>query len=53
MKDNYDLIFDAEGLGNKKLYDPRSYLKAAEVAMKERVIQALKELRSKGKTLLG
>ena len=48
MKENYDLVTAAsEG---KKVYDPRSYLKKAEAAMKERVIQALDELRCKGQT---
>ena len=46
--ENQEKIVVAEG--NKKLYDPRAYLKKAEVGMKERVIQALEELRSLGKT---
>lgn len=46
--ENQDKILVAEG--NKKIYDPRAYLKKAEVGMKERVIQALEELRAIGKT---
>lgn len=51
MHKNYDLIIQADGDGSKKLYDPRSYLKQAEKAMKERVIQASTELRSLGKSI--
>lgn len=50
MHENFSRVTDAEGDGNKKLYDPRSYLKAAELAMKDRVIQAIRELRAEGKT---
>jgi fructose-bisphosphate aldolase class II len=46
--ENQDKIVVAEG--NKKLYDPRAYLKKAEASMKERVIQALEELKCKGNT---
>jgi len=53
MLKNYDgvLKVDTE-VGNKKKYDPRSYLKLAEEAMAQRVIQATKDLRSSGNSLL-
>ena len=38
-------------LGNKKVYDPRSYLALAETAMAERVKQAATDLRASGKTM--
>ena len=38
-------------LGNKKVYDPRSYLALAETAMAERVKQAASDLRASGKTM--
>ena len=44
------LKIDGE-VGNKKVYDPRSYLKAAEVAMADRVVEACETLRSTGKAL--
>jgi len=49
---NYDgvLKVDAE-VGNKKVYDPRSYLALAETAMAERVKQAASNLRATGKTM--
>lgn len=49
---NYDAVLKVDGeIGDKKLYDPRSYLKAAEQAMSERVAQACSDLRSDGKSL--
>lgn len=51
MKDNYDRVTVADGTGNKKLYDPRSYLKQAELSMKDRILQASEELRSLGKSI--
>ena len=39
--------------GNKKAYDPRSYLTLGEAAMAERVKQAVKELRATGTTMAG
>ncbi len=52
MFKNYDAVLKVEGeVGNKKLYDPRNYLKKAETSMKERVIQAVKDLRAEGTTL--
>jgi fructose-bisphosphate aldolase class II len=51
MFKNYDGVLKIEGeVGNKKVYDPRSYLKAAETAMAARVAQACKDLRSNGQT---
>jgi fructose-bisphosphate aldolase, class II len=49
MFTNYDgvLKVDAE-VGNKKAYDPRSYLKAAEVGMASRVTRACEDLLSAG-----
>ncbi len=50
---NYGGVLKIDGeVGNKKVYDPRSYLKKAEIAMAERVKHACIELRSEGKTLL-
>jgi fructose-bisphosphate aldolase class II len=52
MLKNYDGLLRIDGeMGDKKVYDPRSYLKKAEASMKQRVIQASTELRSVGKTL--
>lgn len=49
---SYDEVLKVEGeVGNKKKYDPRGYLKAAETGMKNRVIQAVKDLRAEGTTL--
>ncbi len=51
---NYSGVLKIDGeVGVKKQYDPRGYLKKAELAMKERVKQACTELCSQGKTLLG
>ncbi len=38
-------------VGNKKAYDPRTYLAAAEKSMAERVKQAVADLRGEGTTL--
>lgn len=52
MFTNYDGVLKVDGeVGNKKTYDPRSYLKKAEAAMTERVIEACNDLHSAGKTL--
>ncbi|MGI9666836.1 MAG: class II fructose-bisphosphate aldolase [Acidimicrobiia bacterium] len=54
MLSNYEGVLKVDGeVGNKKVYDPRSYLKKAEVAMAEGVTEACGMLRSTGKTLLG
>ena len=52
MFSNYDGVLKVDGeVGNKKTYDPRSYLKKAEAAMTERVIEACNDLHSAGKSL--
>lgn len=49
---NYDEVLKVEGeVGNKKKYDPRGYLKSAELAMKDRVIKAVEDLKAKGTSL--
>ncbi|MGI8868234.1 MAG: class II fructose-bisphosphate aldolase [Mycobacteriales bacterium] len=49
MFSHYDGVLKIDGeVGNKKVYDPRSYLKAAEAGMAERVGQACADLRSAG-----
>jgi fructose-bisphosphate aldolase, class II len=54
MFKNYDGVLKVDGeVGVKKVYDPRSYLALAEVAMSERVKQAASDLRSVGKTMCG
>ena len=53
MLKNYDGVLKIEGeVGDKKVYDPRSYLKAAEKGMAKRVQQAASDLKSTGKSLL-
>jgi fructose-bisphosphate aldolase class II len=52
MFKNYDGVLKVDGeVGNKKAYDPRSYLTQAEVAMAERVKQAVSDLRAVGTTM--
>jgi len=52
MFKNYDGVVKVDGaVGNKKVYDPRSYLALAENAMAERVKQAASDLRADGKTI--
>jgi fructose-bisphosphate aldolase class II len=49
---NYDGVLKLDGeVGNKKVYDPRSYLKKAETGMAERVLRTCQDLRSAGKSL--
>ncbi|MBN9746307.1 MULTISPECIES: class II fructose-bisphosphate aldolase [Amycolatopsis] len=49
---NYDGVLKIDGeVGNKKVYDPRSYLKAAEAGMATRVVEATQALGSAGKKL--
>jgi fructose-bisphosphate aldolase class II len=51
---NYDGVLKVDGeVGNKKAYDPRSYLKQAETSMAERVVQACEDLLSAGQSLGG
>jgi fructose-bisphosphate aldolase class II len=50
---NFDGVLKVDSeVGNKKVYDPRSYLALAEAAMAERVKQAVGDLRGNGKTML-
>ena len=52
MLGNYDGVLKIDGeVGNKKVYDPRSYLKKAEVAMAERVVEACNDLKSSGRSI--
>ena len=52
MFQNYDGVLKIDGeVGNKKMYDPRSYLKKAEQSMSERVIEACQDLHSVGKSV--
>jgi fructose-bisphosphate aldolase class II len=52
MFSNYDGVLKVDGeVGDKKVYDPRSYLKAAEGGMAARVVEACENLRSTGQTL--
>ena len=52
MFTNYDGVLKVDGeVGNKKAYDPRSYLKKAEASMTERVIEACNDLHSAGRWL--
>jgi fructose-bisphosphate aldolase class II len=49
---NYDGVLKVDGdVGNKKVYDPRSWGKAAEASMTDRVKQACEDLLSTGKRL--
>jgi len=49
---NYDGVLKVDGeVGNKKTYDPRSYLALAETAMAERVKMAVNELKGVGTTI--
>jgi fructose-bisphosphate aldolase class II len=49
---NYDGVLKVDGeVGNKKVYDPRSYLKKAEAGMTERVIEACTDLHSAGRSV--
>ena len=46
---NYDGVLKIDGeVGNKKLYDPRSWGKSAEDGMAARIVQACQDLRSAG-----
>jgi fructose-bisphosphate aldolase class II len=52
MFKNYDGVLKVDGeVGNKKVYDPRSWGRAAEAAMAERVVEACQDLRSAGTKL--
>ena len=52
MFKNYDGVLKIDGeVGDKKSYDPRGYLKAAEAGVAARLGQACDDLRSTGKTI--
>ncbi|MBF6329061.1 class II fructose-bisphosphate aldolase [Nocardia transvalensis] len=52
MFSNYDGVLKIDGeVGNKKVYDPRSYLKKAESNMAARVVEACNDLKSAGKSV--
>jgi fructose-bisphosphate aldolase class II len=52
MFTNYDGVLKVDGeVGNKKAYDPRSYLKKAEAGMSERVVEACNDLHSAGRSV--
>lgn len=52
MFTNYDGVLKVDGeVGNKKAYDPRSYLKKAEASMSERVVEACNDLHSTGRSV--
>jgi fructose-bisphosphate aldolase class II len=53
MLENYEGVLKVDGeIGNKKVYDPRSYLKAGEQSMSERVGKACDDLLSVDKTII-
>jgi fructose-bisphosphate aldolase class II len=52
MFTNYDGVLKIDGdVGNKKAYDPRSYLKKAEANMSGRVVEACEDLHSAGRSV--
>lgn len=52
--ENIEGVLKIDGeVGNKKTYDPRSYLKKAEKNMAARMYQATEDLCSKGKSIFG
>jgi len=52
MFKHYDGVLKIEGeVGDKKVYDPRSYGKSAEQGMAARIAQACRDLRSEGTSL--
>jgi fructose-bisphosphate aldolase class II len=52
MFQNYDGVLKVDGeVGNKKVYDPRSWGKAAESGMAARVVEACQNLRSAGHSI--
>jgi len=54
MLKNYDGVMMIDGeIGNKKIYDPRGYLKKAEESMATRVAKGCKDLLSTGKSIFG
>lgn len=54
MFKNYDGVLKIDGeIGDKKIYDPRTYLKKAEQGLAKRLQQACDDLRSTGQTIHG
>jgi len=54
MMKNYDGVLKIDGeVGVKKVYDPRSYLKAGEMGVVKRMGEACDDLFSSGKTIFG
>lgn len=52
--ENIEGVLKIDGeVGNKKTYDPRSYLKKAEANMAARLVKACQDLCSDGKTIFG
>ena len=52
MFTNYDGVLKIDGeVGEKKAYDPRSYMKKAEANMSERVVEACNDLHSAGRSI--
>lgn len=52
MFNNYDGVLKVDGeVGDKKLYDPRAYGKAAEAGMAARVVEGAQNLLSAGQTI--
>ena len=52
MLKNYDGFLKVDGeVGNKKVYDPRSWGKLAESALAVRVVEATKQLGSYGNSI--
>ncbi len=52
MLKSYDGVLKVDGeVGDKKTYDPRSYMKKAEVGMAARVVEAAEQLLSAGKSI--
>lgn len=52
--ENIEGVLKIDGeVGNKKTYDPRSYLKKAEISLADRLKEACDDLRSTGQTVCG
>jgi fructose-bisphosphate aldolase class II len=52
MFTHYEGVLKIDGeVGNKKLYDPRAYLRAAEASMADRIVRACQNLNSAGRRL--
>jgi len=52
MFSNYSGVLKIDGeVGNKKVYDPRSYMKKAEMGMAARITEACENLKSAGQSL--